>query len=85
MRWSVGEGTVRDKQAGITLVQNVIIGYRWIACSYLGSDTPPPILTPAFLFQAKLLPTLAIRTMRPEHRPDKCMTTHSPVNERRPN
>lgn len=71
MRWYIGEGTLRDEQAGIKLVQKARIGHRWIARGCLGSDTPPPILTPAFLSEAK---TYYLRrltsTKRPEHRPD---------------
>ena len=71
VRWYVGEGTIRDEQAGITLVQNARIGHRWIACDCLGAKEPPPILTPAFLSEAE---TYYLRrltsTKRPEHRPD---------------
>ena len=71
VRWYVGEGTIRDEQAGITLVQNARIGHRWIACSCLGTNTPPPILTPAFLSEAETYYLRRLtRTKRPEHRPD---------------
>lgn len=69
VRWYVGRGSRQDERAGITLVQNARIGQRWIACSCLGGDEPPPILTPAFLSEAD---TYYLRrltgTKRPEHR-----------------
>ena len=55
VRWYIGEGTLRDERAGITLVQNAPIGRRCIACGCLGVDKPPPILTPAFLSEAETL------------------------------
>lgn len=71
VRWYVGEGTLRDEQAGVTLVQNARVGHRWIACSCLGGDKAPPILTPAYLSEAE---TYYLRrltsTKRPEHRSD---------------
>ena len=71
VRWYVGEGSFHDEQAGITLVQNARIGHRWIACSCLGAEKRPPILTPAFLSEAE---TYYLRRLtsekRPEHRPE---------------
>jgi hypothetical protein len=71
VRWYVGEGSVHDEKAGITLVQNARIGHRWIACNCLGADKAPPILTPAFLSEAE---TYYLRrltsTKRPEHLPE---------------
>lgn len=71
VRWYVGEGTLHDEKAGITLVQKARIGHRWIACSCLGAEQAPPILTPAFLSEAE---TYYLRRLtsakRPEHRPD---------------
>lgn len=71
VRWYVGEGSFHDEQAGVTLVQNARIGQRWIACSCLGPDAAPPILTPAYLSEAE---TYYLRRLtspkRPEHRPD---------------
>ncbi|WP_242121341.1 hypothetical protein [Sphingomonas lacusdianchii] len=71
VRWYVGEGSLHDEKAGITLVQNARIGHRWIACSCLGRDQAPPILTPAFLSEAE---TYYLRRLtsakRPEHLPE---------------
>lgn len=71
VRWYVGEGSMHDEKAGITLVQNARIGHRWIACDCLGRAAAPPILTPAFLSEAD---TYYLRrltsTKRPEHLAD---------------
>ena len=71
VRWYIGEGSIHDEKAGITLVQNARIGHRWIACSCLGADKAPPILTPAFLSEAE---TYYLRRLtsskRPEHLTD---------------
>lgn len=68
VRWYIGEGSVHDEKAGITLVQNARIGQRWLACNCLGHDASPPILTPAFLSEAE---TYYLRRLtspkRPEH------------------
>lgn len=69
--WYSGEGSRRDEDAGITLVQQARIGAKWIACDCLGTDRLPPILTPAFLSEAE---TYYLRrltsTKRPEHHAD---------------
>lgn len=69
VRWYAGEGTVRDEQAGITLVQQARIGAKWIACDCLDAAEPPPILTPAFISEHE---TFYLRRLtgskRPEHR-----------------
>lgn len=71
VRWYVGDGSRHDEDAGITLVQQARIGAKWIACDCLGSDSAPPILTPAFLSEAE---TYYLRRLtsakRPEHRSD---------------
>lgn len=71
VRWYAGEGTVRDEQAGITLVQQARIGAKWIACDCLAGGEPPPILTPAFISEHE---TFYLRRLtgskRPEHRGD---------------
>lgn len=68
VRWYTGEGTRRDEEAGILLVQQARIGEKWIACGCLGSNCRPPILTPAFLSEAE---TYYLRrltgSLRPEH------------------
>lgn len=71
VRWYIGEGSRHDEEAGITLVQQARIGAKWIACDCLGTEDPPPILTPAFLSEAE---TYYLRRLtsakRPEHVPD---------------
>ncbi len=67
--WYVGKGSFHDEHAGITLVQNARIGFKWLACDCLGPSAPPPILTPAFLSEAE---TYYLRRLtgsnRPEHK-----------------
>jgi len=71
VRWYGGEGTVRDEQAGITLVQQARIGAKWIACDCLAAGELPPILTPAFISEHE---TFYLRRLtsskRPEHLSD---------------
>lgn len=71
VRWYVGQGTRHDEDAGIMLVQQARIGEKWFACDCLGTDGPPPILTPAFLSEAE---TYYLRRLtspkRPEHLAD---------------
>jgi hypothetical protein len=70
VRWYTGDGSRRDEEAGILLVQQARIGEKWIACDCLGSSCKPPILTPAFLSEAE---TYYLRrltgSLRPEHLP----------------
>ena len=71
VRWYVGEGSRGDEEAGITLVQQARIGGKWIACDCLDDDTPPPILTPAFLSEAETYYLRRLTSVkRPEHQPD---------------
>ncbi|MGF7151654.1 hypothetical protein FHS96_005320 [Sphingomonas zeicaulis] len=71
VRWYVGEGTHKDEEAGIVLVQQARIGECWIACDCLPPDKAPPILTPAYLSEAE---TYYLRRLtgsgRSEHRPE---------------
>lgn len=71
VRWYTGDGSRRDEEAGILLVQQARIGEKWIACDCLGSNRKPPILTPAFLSEAE---TYYLRrltgSLRPEHLSD---------------
>lgn len=53
VRWYVGEGSRKDEEAGIMLLQQARIGERWLACDCLGDEGRPPILTPAYLSEAE--------------------------------
>jgi len=71
VRWYAGVGSRHDEEAGITLVQQARIGSKWIACDCLGADSPPPILTPAFLSEAE---TYYLRRLTGANRPEHVAT-----------
>ncbi|MBY0307044.1 MAG: hypothetical protein K2W86_18085 [Sphingomonas sp.] len=47
--WYDGTGNDADEDASIVLVQQARRNAKWIACSCLGDNARPPLLTPAFL------------------------------------
>lgn len=65
-RWYIGAGNAADELAGITLVQQARIGAKWFACSCLGPEKSPPVLTPAYLSEAE---TYYLRRLTGQNRP----------------
>lgn len=65
-RWYIGAGNAADERAGITLVQQARIGAKWLACSCLGAEKSPPVLTPAYLSEAE---TYYLRRLTGQKRP----------------
>ncbi len=73
VRWYEGEGTDADHRASVTMVVKARTHGQWIACDCLGADTPPPLMSPAYLSEAEtyyLRRLTSERQKRPEHEND---------------
>ena len=70
VRWYTGHGEDSDHRASVILVVKARDHQQWMACDCLGSEVPPPLLSPAYLSEAEtyyLRRLTSARQHRPEH------------------
>lgn len=73
VHWYEGEGSEADHRASVTMVVKARSHDQWIACNCLGSEEPPPLMSPAYLSEAEtyyLRRLTSTRQKRPEHDKD---------------
>ena len=73
VRWYSGVGDDADHRASVMLVVTARDNHQWLACGCLGTDTPPPLMSPAYLSIAEtyyLRRLTSSKLARPEHEQD---------------